>query len=111
MHEENKREGLFKFIEKVSALKDVYFVTIEEVIEWMRKSDNVQDYENRTKQCKAIEQTKCGLPDGTKIEPTTQFKRQCDYKNIGELNGLTKRMVICDDVTCPANYPWTNRES
>lgn len=108
IHDEHRRGGLIKFIENLAQHKDVYFVTIQELIEWMKNSQTVADYSKN--QCKPIEKTACAMSNPADPDLTRQFKKKCDYSNIGELGGLTKRMVICDDVQCPVKYPWTASE-
>lgn len=96
-----------KFIEKISQNKDVYFISLEELLDWMKNSSDVNQY-SQTK-CKPIEQTKCAMQHPDSDDLSREFKKKCDFTNIGELNGLTKRMIICDDLECPSNYPWVDR--
>ncbi|KAH9425206.1 hydrolase [Dermatophagoides pteronyssinus] len=109
IHDEAKRDALLRFIQNKLNKHDVFFVSIDEVLQWMQSPTNVADYIEKTKQCPPILQTKCGLKDGEKIDDISQFKRKCDYEKIDELNGQSKRMVICDDLHCPVHYPWVNR--
>lgn len=109
IQQEGKRNGLLKFIEEISKQhKDVYFVSIADVIEWMKNAVPASDYASQAK-CKEIQQTKCAMDDHDD-NLNTQFTQHCDYIHVGELNGQDKRMFICDDVPCPADYPWTHRE-
>jgi len=106
---EGKRKGLMKFIEEISKQhKDVFFVTIEEVIEWMKNSGTVSEYSAQAK-CKEIQQTKCAMDDHDD-NLFTQFKQQCHFDKIGELDGQDKTLMICDGVSCPTHYPWVHRE-
>lgn len=109
MHDEAKRNALQRFIQDKLEKHDVFFVSIDEVLQWMQSPTNVHEYIEKTKQCKPIVKTKCGLKDGEIINDISQFKRKCDYEKIDELNGQSKRMVICDDLHCPEHYPWLNR--
>ncbi|XP_027203067.2 chitin deacetylase 7-like [Dermatophagoides pteronyssinus] len=109
IHDEAKRDALLRFIQNKLNKHDIFFVSIDEVLQWMQSPTNVADYIEKTKQCPPILQTKCGLKDGEKIDDISQFKRKCDYEKIDELNGQSKRMVICDDLHCPVHYPWVNR--
>ncbi|XP_027203068.2 chitin deacetylase 7-like [Dermatophagoides pteronyssinus] len=109
MYDEAKRDALLRFIQNKLNKHDVFFVSIDEVLQWMQSPTNTTDYIEKTKQCRPIVETKCGLKDGEKIVEKTQFKQKCDYEKIDELNGQSKSLVICDDLHCPNNYPWVNR--
>ncbi|KAI2810933.1 Adenylate cyclase type 8 [Blomia tropicalis] len=109
IQQEGKRNGLFKFIETISKEhKDVYFVTIDQVIEWMKTGATAAEYEANTK-CKPITNTKCMITDLDDLDLELQYAKHCDFEKVGELGGLTKRMVICNEASCPDHYPWTGR--
>lgn len=103
---EAKRKGLFKFIEYVSKVKDVYFVTMTELIDWMKNSLTATEYSAQTK-CKEIQVTACGIKHEESF--TKEFTKKCNYTHIAELDTQDKQMVICDDVQCPVDYPWVGR--
>lgn len=102
---EGQRKGLFKFIEYISQHKDVYIVNMNEIIEWMKSPANIEDYEKHTK-CPEVKKTNCAMTSDDLSDLSDQFKHYCDYTEISELDGLTKRMIVCDDVECPNKYPW-----
>lgn len=110
IHDEHRREGLFAFIKDKlnSTREDIYFVSISEVIDWMKNPVTLEEYRKNSK-CKPIVKTECQLNETIIIDNDTQFKRSCEFTNITELDGLTKRMVICDNLQCPTHYPWVNR--
>lgn len=97
------------FINEILAKhKDVYFVSIEEVINWMKGGNTAAEYATNSK-CKPIQQTACALTDLATDQLDLQFTNHCDFEAIGELDGQTKRLFICDGVACPTHYPWTGR--
>lgn len=102
-----RQTGLFKFIEKMSQRKDVFFVSIKEVIHWMQSGENktsLHDYVQST--CvKTPPTTSCQLNPAIPIE---QQGNHCKYDKIAALNGQNKDMITCVD--CPKNYPWVGNE-
>lgn len=109
IQQEGKRKGLFKFINEILAKhKDVYFVALEQVIEWMKTGVKADEYVTTTK-CKEVKTTECAMTDLSTENLDLQFNNHCDYEKVGELDGQAKRLFICDGVACPAHYPWVGR--
>ncbi|KPM09170.1 hypothetical protein QR98_0077030 [Sarcoptes scabiei] len=106
MHDEQKRLGLKKFMEKVLKRDDVFFVTIQEGLRWMRKPFNAKDYLEKQRKCKPLLRSRCGKADVNDVEASDH---RCRFLHIGELNGLNKDMFICDGIHCPQQYPWLGR--
>ena len=92
----HRQEGFFKFIDSILALPDVYFVTSQELINWMRNpqpinavatSDVFQcDFRDRPQRCGRRQQKKCML----------------------KFRGDTRQWSSCQVDTCPRRYPWVN---
>ena len=92
----HRQEGFFKFIDSILALPDVYFVTSQELINWMRNpqpinavatSDVFQcDFRDRPQRCGRRQQKKCNL----------------------KFRGDTRQWSSCQVDTCPRRYPWVN---
>lgn len=108
--QEGHRKGLFKFIKEVQANHtDVYFVALEEVINWMKSGSTAAEYKTTHSKCKELKTTTCAMTDLSTDQLDLQFNNHCDYEKVGELDGQTKRFYICDGVACPAHYPWVGR--
>jgi hypothetical protein len=99
LNETVNKEGYFNFIKKVTQMDDVFFVTIQEVIEWM--SDPIPLDEYAKKACKT-------LPDPTLNRCAFDIKRQTETEKIcspplkGDDDQL-HTMRVC--TTCPTHYP------
>ncbi|XP_054156547.1 chitin deacetylase 8-like [Oppia nitens] len=100
-YDEKRIDALIEFIDRVTKNKNVYFVSISEVIDWMGRGANNTLLKNfkQTKCEKNPPKDKCGVT-------STVGKGNCEYKHIKELKGIDKLVVICNDVECPLNYPW-----
>ncbi|CAG2170232.1 unnamed protein product [Oppiella nova] len=105
-HTENRRTALLQFIDSLTAKKDVYFVSISELIDWMGRGSEATLLKNykQTSCVKHPIEDKCGKTD--LVVP----KGNCQYKHIDVLKGLDKLVVICNDVQCPHDYPWLHDE-
>jgi peptidoglycan/xylan/chitin deacetylase (PgdA/CDA1 family) len=100
----NRQEGLINFIKKLTQKKDVFFVSIKEVINWMESGENktaLHEYQQST--CvKTPPETECMLHQGMPIE---QQGTHCKYDKLTQLGGQNKDMITCLS-DCPKNYPW-----
>lgn len=100
-----RKKGLFKFIENLTQKKDVFFVSIQEVINWLKSGEQGISLANyKPSQCvKSPPNTKCMVQEGI------ETGNKCSFDKIPALSGQTKDMVICGD-SCPKNYPWVGNE-
>jgi hypothetical protein len=106
----NREKGLIKFIEKMTQKKDVFFVSISEVIDWMGRGANassIHDYK-QTICLKDFPKTNC-MVDPT--EPIATQGNLCKFSNIPELKNQNKALVVCDKVDCPKHYPWVGNDA
>ena len=80
---------------------------MNDMIEWRKSPITVEEYAKANKKCAEIKETKCAMKSDDLSDNGKEFKHFCDFKKISQLDGQDKRMVICDDVKCPKDYPWT----
>nr|AUM57318.1 chitin deacetylase protein 2 [Tetranychus cinnabarinus] len=87
-------EVFIQWIDEMLNKKDVYFVTMSQVLQWMQSPtslDSITDFEAWKEKCTVSGQPHCSLP------------RQCAL-NSRELPGETVRLHTC--MECSRNYPW-----
>lgn len=87
-------EGFLKFIDSILALPDVYFVTSQELINWVRYPVPIDDiYSSGVFGCDFSDRpARCG-----------RKKHKCNLKHKGD-----KRQFSSCQQTCPNRYPWVN---
>jgi len=91
----HRKEGFLNFIDSILALPDVYFVTSQELINWVRfpepldsvKTSSVFACENLDRPGKCL----------------AGQKKRCQLKHRGD-----KRQWVTCQKTCPNRYPWVN---
>jgi hypothetical protein len=106
----NRQIGLMKFIEKMTQKKDVFFVSISEVIDWMGRGANatsIHDYK-QTKCLKSFPKSDCTIDPN---EPIATQGHQCKFEKIPELSKQDKTLVVCDRINCPQHYPWVGNDA
>jgi hypothetical protein len=106
----NRQIGLMKFIEKMTQKKDVFFVSISEVIDWMGRGANatsIHDYK-QTKCLKSFPKSDCTIDPN---EPIATQGHQCKFEKIPELSNQDKTLVVCDKIKCPQHYPWVGNDA
>lgn len=92
----HRQEGFFRFIDSILALPDVYFVTSQELINWMRNPQPLNavstsdvftcDFRDRPQRCNRRQKKKCNL----------------------KFRGDSRQWSSCQVDTCPRRYPWVN---
>jgi len=104
MHEsyiinEERHKGFFQFLNHLVIKDEVFFVTIQEVLNWLDAPLTVDNFK----------QTKC--PDQKNMQlkcdpPSTQ----CRYEHVKQFWNNTKEFFICaeDNSRCPTEFPWTD---
>ena len=95
----HRSEGFFRFIDSILALPDVYFVTSQELINWMKNPQPINavatsevfgcDFRDRPQRCNRRQKKKCAL----------------------KFRGDTRQWSSCQVDTCPRTYPWVNNLS
>ena len=91
----HRQEGFFKFVDSILALPDVYFVTSQELINWVRHPvplDKVPD----------SGVFHCDFPDRP-ARCSGRRKHKCQLKHKGDV----RQWASCQRV-CPNRYPWVN---
>jgi hypothetical protein len=94
--EVNRKVGYFNFIEKLLQMEEVFFVTIQEVLEWMENPVSLTEYKDQHKDCKAKLKTKCPF----------DLKDNSTYKVCQPIRGDDHQehlMPVCD--ICALHYP------
>ena len=99
MRRPHRQEGFFAFIDSILALPDVYFVTSQELINWMRNPQPLNslttspvfgcDFHDRPEKC------------------TEKNTKRCSLK----FRGHRRQWASCQVDTCPKSYPWINNLS
>ena len=106
---DERRDGYFQFVDWLLNQEDVYLVTMQQVIEWMRNPSNVTEFD--TKMCNLIGEG-VRRPIGRKLASRCAASRiakngrLCEYRNLQQLHGQTRYMTICSTKRCPPRYPW-----
>jgi len=91
---------LLRWIEEIQTIKDVYFVTMTQVIEWMQERptiDNTESFPVWKKKCDPPTAFPCSKPGGN----------NCALRS-DSVQG-TFNMQTCQ--RCPPNFPWLNDPS
>lgn len=93
----NRFEGFFKFLDWLATKDDVFVVSIQEVINWMRNPTSRSNYE----------QSKCSLiaPKSSCMAKGFFNGKSCEFKKIAQFNFESRYMTHCGR-RCPKNYPW-----
>ena len=90
----HRKEGFLNFIDSILALPDVYFVTSQELINWVRNPEPLDSVATSpTFGCNFSDRpSRCG-----------RKKNKCQVKHRGE-----QRQFASCQTTCPNRYPWVN---
>lgn len=99
----HRKQGMFQFIQDLLNKKDVYFVTIQELIQWMQSGPNAIKLIDYKPICKEMKKTECMMEDDS------ASANNCLYHNVKELGKIDKNMVTCVN-QCPKSYPWVGNE-
>ena len=91
----HRQDGFFKFIDSILALPDVYFVTSQELIEWVRNPVPLDGIENSG-------MFHCDFSDRPS-RCSGRRKHKCQLKHKGDV----RQWSSCQRV-CPNRYPWVN---
>ncbi len=107
MHEsyivdQNRNDGLFDFIKHLVTKDEVFFVTFQEVLEWMKNPVTIDKFK----------QTKCPVQEDIELKcdpPSTKFR----YEKVKQFWNNTKEFFICSDDSerCPTEFPWVDNWS
>lgn len=91
-------EGFFNFIKKLTEMDDVFFVTIQEVIEWMEDPIPLEEYAKKS--CKKLPENdgRCTFD----IKDMSKTEKICTPPVKGD-NNLMHTMRVC--TMCPLYYP------
>ena len=87
-----------RWVEKVAALGDYYFVTNQEVIQWMENPSEIatiNNFQEWKKKCDVDGLPHCSLPN------------PCPYK-VPRLFPQEESMYLYTCAECPKTYPWLN---
>jgi hypothetical protein len=95
--EPKRKEGYFKFIEKVLQMEEVFFVTIQEVLEWMENPVPLAQYKEQHKVCKDKLKTSCPFD----LKDTSTYKSCKPVKGDDNQEHL---MPVCI-ANCTKRYP------
>ncbi len=87
-------DGFLKFVDSILALHDVYFVTSQELINWVRFPEPVENL-------KTSPMVGCQFPDRPRRCGRT--KNSCRLKHRGD-----KREFSSCQAKCPNRYPWVD---
>jgi len=94
----HRSEGFFKFIDSILALPDVYFVTSQELIQWMQNPQPLNSVLNSNI-------FGCNFNDRPQRCP--RRTKKCSLKFRGDV----RQWASCQSNTCPNRYPWVNNLS
>ena len=89
-----RKDGFLKFIDSILALPDVYFVTSQELINWVRYPESLDTLHNSPV-------VGCDFPD--RPGRCGRKKHTCNLKHKGD-----KRQFASCQRKCPNRYPWVN---
>ncbi|XP_067122448.1 chitin deacetylase 7-like [Centruroides vittatus] len=93
LQNEQRHKGYFKFVKWLLKKDDVYIVTIQTVLEYMKNPVKEKDY----RQANCV--TALSLPPSK-----CSGARNCEYKNLKQFYDGTRYMKSC--ISCPSTYPW-----
>ena len=91
----HRQDGFFKFVDSILALPDVYFVTSQELIEWVRTPVPLDSIESSG-------MFHCNFSDRP-ARCSGRRKHKCQLKHKGDV----RQWASCQRV-CPNRYPWVN---
>jgi hypothetical protein len=91
---DHRQEGFLNFLDSILALPDVYFVTSQELISWVRFPEPLDSVHNSPIfDCNYVDRpARCG-----------KTKHKCTLKHKGD-----QRQWSSCQRKCPNKYPWTN---
>lgn len=89
LQDKERKKGFLKFVDELLEMEDVYFVTIGDVIDYLRAPKNQSEFKQS---CPKVI-TRCSAFD-------------CTYKIKGPEGEVERRMRTCD--RCPSSYPWVD---
>jgi len=92
------KEGYFNFIKKVAQYPDVFFVTIQDVIEWMENPVPLDEYISESKSCKPKVRTPCpvNINDSQTLKSCKAVK--------GDASDANLHLIQTCNI-CPTHYP------
>jgi len=94
--EKDRKEGYFNFVKKVAKLPDVFFVTIQEVIEWLENPIPIEEYVKKSCKSPPTRPTKCPF----------ELSQDKTHKFCAPVKGddNTEHLIAVCGI-CPTRYP------